>query len=495
MLMMLAEPPAVVQPAPVWLREPTQTDLARAVALYQPTGGGQRETMTCYVRADGDLEACSGGWVLPHLAALWKVDRSRYHLATVQISVTFPDEIDTPVKLLQKPTLAQVAAAAPGGRYEGAVDLLCAVDVHGAAHDCEPQATPTPINPEVLAAAQSIVPLHRFSPAKKRKVPTPSWAVVSIDFASPILKRPDWISKPSGAQLSNAYPRTAAASGVPGSAIILCQVRLDGAVENCKVAAETPLGAGFGEAALKLAPLFRISPLLKDGTAVAGAEVTIPIAFAWPEQEARSRIAITGPTYNVLEWSPFTAAPSKNALSPAGVPTPATVHFICAISSEGGLRDCEDVSPSPPGGKAVAAARALLPSFRVNTDLIPREERSRLRAPVVLRLGPPGPKPPLFLRTVDWLRGISSEDVLSAFPPKAVEAKVLSGLGVVDCRVGEDGALLDCTVVNESPAELGFGEAARKVASILRANIWSRLGEPTAGATLRLPLRFIYSED
>jgi protein TonB len=127
---------------------------------------------------------------------------------------------------------------------------------------------------------------------------------------------------------------------------------------------------------------------------------------------------------------------------------------------------------------------------------LPLEGRSRLKAPLAIRLGAaPSALSPKLLLKPDWLRGISSEDVLSAYPPQAQAANVLSGLGTVECRVGGDGALLDCAVISEVPADLGFGDAARKVASILKVNLWSRAGEPTAGATLRLPLRFIYSED
>jgi periplasmic protein TonB len=46
------------------------------------------------------------------------------------------------------------------------------------------------------------------------------------------------------------------------------------------VAGETPEDHGFGEAALKMSRLLRMKPMTRDGVAVSGGVIHIPIRFA-----------------------------------------------------------------------------------------------------------------------------------------------------------------------------------------------------------------------
>ena len=87
-----------------------------------------------------------------------------------------------------------------------------------------------------------------------------------------------WAVRPSARDIAELYPPRAMRQGVGGRVALDCIVRANLSAA-CAVASETPLGAGFGRAALTGVAAYRAQPALADGTPSAGAQTRIVITF------------------------------------------------------------------------------------------------------------------------------------------------------------------------------------------------------------------------
>lgn len=96
----------------------------------------------------------------------------------------------------------------------------------------------------------------------------------------PVITSPSWIRKPGPKEFARFYPDRALRMEKAGSAVLACRVTNAGAVTACQVDSEAPASYGFGDAALKLAPYFQLSPPTRDGRPIEGAGIQIPIRFS-----------------------------------------------------------------------------------------------------------------------------------------------------------------------------------------------------------------------
>jgi len=134
---------------------------------------------------------------------------------------------------------------------------------------------------------------------------------------------PDWLSRPSGDEIAEAFPKLAMMLGLEGRAVVSCDITAKGAVAHCVVLGEAPTGLGFGAAALQVSQSFKMTPKTIDGKAVDGGTVRVPIAFRLPETGGEGAVTKSGdvfkaPSDHALELA-RTIVIAQNPSSPARV--------------------------------------------------------------------------------------------------------------------------------------------------------------------------------
>jgi hypothetical protein len=87
-----------------------------------------------------------------------------------------------------------------------------------------------------------------------------------------------------------------------------------------------------------------------------------------------------------------------------------------------------------------------------------------------------------------WITRPTGADFARYYPERALEVR-RPGEIIMICVVAEDGALT-CAVGHENPSGWGFGQAGLRLAQHFRMALHTMDGAPTAGATVRIPIRF-----
>lgn len=348
----------------------------------------------------------------------------------------------------------------------------------------------------------------------------------------PVLKEPDWIAKPNGDDFAYHYPKLAASLGIEGRAVVQCGLDVRGAMADCRVLEESPVGLGFGTAVLGLTKAFRISPLEVNGAAVAGGEVRIPIVFKLPALRP-SPIPRPEPPSSPYSFTPEALAVAREVV--AANQTAATLNRVYDHSRDGLERGApRDIEPATlAAGLAAlnkAQARAVadhlefaardyatmltvqeltawraylltpasahfrdetlqhrLASERVSLVRMMRVMRAT-REQFCSRRDCATSTPPQMDASLVWQESPDAEGLLQA-APKIPFQLGLPSWAALDCKVGALGLPEACKIAEEVPKGLGVGLAALSVAHRYRLATTAAPAHPEGGA-LRLIVPF-----
>jgi TonB family protein len=293
---------------------------------------------------------------------------------------------------------------------------------------------------------------------------------------------PRFVERPSASDFGAAYPRGAASVGMGGKAVLHCQINRGGHLDACRVERESPVGAGFGGAALSMARFFRVDPESEASLR----DVELPIGFATAIDE--DHLAVAGPWLAAPSFADVAAVYPDIGGGVAG-----QVVLRCALEPDGSVRACKTLYLKPTDRDFDRAAQKLTHLFRMQVSPALIKSHQAMMANVVMSLAAPFGDDAKARRIVAplWLTSLDPAVLTQLFPPAAAQKGVHAGFGVADCSVAADGSLTACRAFGAGePPGLGFSEAAAKAAPSLRMSPWTDAGGPVDGALVRVPIRF-----
>jgi hypothetical protein len=189
----------------------------------------------------------------------------------------------------------------------------------------------------------------------------------------------------------------------------------------------------------------------------------------------------------------WTEAPDFDAWAAAyppeggGVEGYAVAH--CRVDKAGALSRCTVAKEVPTGHGFGKAALSLATRFRATPQAMAVAPRGApIEVDVPVRFPAPAQAGDRTVRAPLWLAGADPQSLARELPPPADGRKPGRG-ALVQCQVGAGGVLTGCALELTSPDGIDFDEAALRLASRLRMNLWSAEAGAVVGGVVHLPVR------
>ncbi|MDB5421121.1 MAG: hypothetical protein JWR59_1068 [Brevundimonas sp.] len=295
-----------------WIRKPT---LEEITAVYPSKAQGRQGSavIKCTVSTTGSLTACSVVKETPSDAgfgaAALSLTPSFVLKPATRNGVPFASEVSIPVNFMggdtaaggltvtvlrdapwiETPTSADVRAAFPdsarGKVAEGAAALQCDLTKAGRLSGCS-ALNVSPPGMGFETQAKRLAAKFAVDPALIKASKSSLMVNLRITFVAPddprwanrYLTKVKWVHVVDPDAVQAVYPAAASAAGVErGSALVDCAFQANGALGDCRVAAEDPPALGFGAAATSVAEAVSAELWLEDGLPIEGARVKMPV--------------------------------------------------------------------------------------------------------------------------------------------------------------------------------------------------------------------------
>ena len=178
------------------------------------------------------------------------------------------------------------------------------------------------------------------------------------------------------------------------------------------------------------------------------------------------------------------AYPSRGA----GLEGYVVVH--CQVERIGVMRKCIAAKELPFGHGFGKAAVGLAYDFTVSPEVMryaPHGDPIEVDIPI--RFPAREAAADRTVTAPTWISFVDPKALPKLFPPEAAAKGVTTGRGVAKCLVGADGTMTGCAPESADPDGLGFSEAAVKVASRMKMNLWSADAEPVEGGVVHVAIR------